>query len=174
MHTLEDGGEVRITHGLVLFWGGWPSNWEPHPFESPAYFTVDGVKYNCVEQYMMAQKAAMFGDDKTRRKIMKQRYPKSMKELGRQVANYDDDKWTAKRFEVVLRGVTEKFRQNPELKALLLATGDNEFVEASPEDDIWGIGLAMDDPDALVKSHWKGQNLLGKALTQARNILRQE
>ncbi len=47
---------ILIKNGLALFWGDWPSNWQPSPF------TLDGVVYNCVEQWMMAEKARCFGD----------------------------------------------------------------------------------------------------------------
>ena len=47
------------------------------------------------------------------------------------------------------------------------------FVEASPVDSIWGIGMAENNPDLLDTSRW-GQNLLGKALTELRDKLKQE
>ena len=43
--------DVRLTERSVLFWGGWPSQWFKCRFE------VDGVRYNCCEQFMMAEKA---------------------------------------------------------------------------------------------------------------------
>ncbi|MNI91462.1 hypothetical protein D3C73_1491250 [compost metagenome] len=54
----------------------------------------------------------------------------------------------------------------------LLATGDRILVEASPSDKIWGIGLAPDDPNAQIPARWLGQNLLGKALMEVREYLR--
>lgn len=42
-----------------------------------------------------------------------------------------------------------------------------EFVEASPSDRIWGIGLATTDDRIFDKSQWLGQNLLGLALNAA-------
>ena len=58
------------------------------------------------------------------------------------------------------------------LRAMLLATGDRELVEASPRDKIWGIGYA--EKDAGYKRTKWGQNLLGKALTSVRGRLRRE
>lgn len=55
----------------------------------------------------------------------------------------------------------------------LLETGDQILVECNPKDSIWGIGLSVDNPDALDESKWKGQNLLGKILMQIREELRQ-
>jgi ribA/ribD-fused uncharacterized protein len=75
---------------------------------------------------------------------------------------------------IVLDGTLLKFRQNPDLRRLLDATGDKMIVEASPLDKIWGIGL--DEKGALErgKKGWRGLNLLGEALMQARTILREE
>ena len=42
------------------------------------------------------------------------------------------------------------------------------LVEASPLDRIWGIGLAADSEFAEVPSRWRGLNLLGFALMEAR------
>jgi hypothetical protein len=46
-----------------------------------------------------------------------------------------------------------------------------EFVEASPVDKIWGVGLAEDDPLIYDKANWLGQNLLGKALNAAQDMI---
>ncbi len=64
-----------------------------------------------------------------------------------------------------------KFSQNPELKKLLLETGDRAFVEASPFDKIWGIGLTANKPAAYDRARWKGLNLLGDILNEVRNTL---
>ena len=63
-----------------------------------------------------------------------------------------------------------KFQQNPELKQKLLDTGDKEFVEASPKDKIWGIGLGEKRARETAehrRTRW-GLNLLGKVLGQVR------
>jgi ribA/ribD-fused uncharacterized protein len=56
----------------------------------------------------------------------------------------------------------------------LMATGDLEIVEASPEDKIWGIGLRESDPRAWDKSTWQGTNWLGEAIMRVRQKLREE
>jgi len=45
------------------------------------------------------------------------------------------------------------------------------LVEASPVDSIWGIGLANDHEHAEQPEFWKGTNLLGFALMEARDKL---
>lgn len=163
MHKLSD---LTVRSGFALFWGAWPSNWTESPF------TLDGVEYNCVEQFMMAEKARLFNDQEAHRAIMATKEPREQKRLGKGVRNYVDRTWDQVRYSVVVRGVCEKYRQNPNLLRLLLATEDWKFVEASPTDVIWGIGLRKDNPDATDPSKWRGQNLLGKATDEARAILR--
>jgi predicted NAD-dependent protein-ADP-ribosyltransferase YbiA (DUF1768 family) len=58
------------------------------------------------------------------------------------------------------------------LRAFLLATGDKVLVEASPRDTIWGIGMGAENPDARDPARWRGHNLLGFALMEARARLR--
>lgn len=162
-----DGGPPpRVTDNLVLFWGSWPSNWTIAPMQ------IDGQEYNSVEQWMMSEKARLFGDEATRRKILRTPHPMSQKKLGRDVRGYDDRKWKRARFPVVLRGTVEKYAQHPSLEKLILGTGYRLFVEASPDDDVWGIGLGIDDPRALTPTEWLGENLLGQCITTARSVLR--
>ena len=52
--------------------------------------------------------------------------------------------------------------------------GQRILVEASPRDRIWGIGMGRQNPEAEDPLKWRGKNLLGFALTQARDILREE
>lgn len=159
--------DVTTTDRFVFFWSGWPSQWHESPFR------VDGVRYRCAEQYMMAEKARLFGDDEILRQILAARSPREHKALGRKVRGFDSARWDAACREVVYRGNLAKFSQDEELRALLLATGDRTLVEASPTDKIWGIGLAADDPRALEPASWRGQNLLGQALMRVRAALRE-
>ena len=46
------------------------------------------------------------------------------------------------------------------------------MVEASPNDKIWGAGLAIGDARLNYPNYYPGQNLLGKALMEARTRLR--
>ncbi len=165
---LPMSNEITVRDGYGLFWGQWPSNWEMSPF------VLDGVTYNCVEQYMMQKKALCFGDTATADKIMATADPHDQKRYGREVNGYVDAKWAAVRYDIVLRAVIEKYRQNPDLRAKLMATGNLIMVEASPKDVVWGIGLGARDPDATRPEKWRGTNLLGKATTEAREILRAE
>ncbi|ATY14517.1 DUF1768 domain-containing protein [Amycolatopsis sp. AA4] len=137
----------------------------------PAAFTVDGRTFATAEHYMMWRKAVLFGDEQSAGRILEARHPRQAKELGRGVVGFDQEQWEARRGEIVLAGSVAKFGQHPELLRFLLSTGKRVLVEASPLDRVWGIGLAADDPDAEDPARWRGLNLLGFALTQAREIL---
>jgi ribA/ribD-fused uncharacterized protein len=158
--------DVTVRGDFVFFWSGWPSQWHP------ADFTVDDVEYTCAEQYMMAEKARLFGDEETRRMILSTASPREHKALGRRVRGFDEARWEAACRDVVYRGNLAKFSQSPELHNLLVETGEKILAEASPTDVIWGIGLAADDPRALDRKAWRGKNWLGEALMRVRTELR--
>lgn len=149
---------------FTFFWAGPFSQWHR------CKFTVDGVTYNCAEQYMMHQKALFFEDTETAKKIMATSSPKAQKALGREVTPFDAGKWDGVARDVVLRGNLAKFKQNPDLLALLMATKGTTLVEASPYDKIWGIGLKESDPKAKDRATWRGKNWLGQVLTAAREL----
>ena len=46
------------------------------------------------------------------------------------------------------------------------------FVEASPSDGIWGIQMSIKEQGVLDERNWRGQNLLGKAITEVREKLK--
>jgi ribA/ribD-fused uncharacterized protein len=86
-------------------------------------------------------------------------------------AGFDETRWAAARFEIVVRGSVAKFAQNRELLAYLVDTGERVLVEASPVDRIWGIGLRGEDARSQNPDQWRGLNLLGFALMEARRQL---
>lgn len=135
-------------------------------------FVVEGQYYNCAEQYMMAEKARIFGDEEIRQQILAEYSQMAMKKLGRKVRDYDDEIWKEKRFDVVVKGNIAKFSQNEKLLDFLLSTDDKILVEASPKDTVWGIGLDESSPEAIQPRKWKGENLLGFVLMEVRDILK--
>ncbi|NEA55951.1 NADAR family protein [Streptomyces sp. SID13666] len=166
------GRRVKYVH----FWGHQPqrdgsvgagcfSQWWPSPF------TVNGVEYATAEHWMMAGKARLFGDAEAERAAVTAVHPKAAKAAGRSVRGFDDATWQRERFELVVEGSVAKFGQHPELRDYLLGTNERVLVEASPLDRIWGIGLAGDDERAQDPARWRGLNLLGFALMEARTRL---
>ena len=135
-------------------------------FRAP--FVVDEQCYPTAEHFMMAEKAALFGDLATRDAILRASDPGTAKSLGRQVRGFDEGAWSKHRFDIVLRANEAKFAQHPELGRFLQRTGERILVEASPFDRVWGVGLARDDARILDPNQWRGLNLLGFALMRVR------
>ncbi|MDO3409923.1 NADAR family protein [Saccharibacillus sp. CPCC 101409] len=163
----------------LFFWGHTPKT--PGRVDAsclsqwwPSGFAVDGTRYSCAEQYMMAEKARLFGDEEARTKILQAKHPKQMKAFGREVRNFDGNVWNREAYGIVKQGGLEKFRQNRELWDFLKKTENRILVEASPQDRIWGIGMDKNDPDIEKPVKWKGTNLLGFALSEARDELIEE
>lgn len=164
--------------GPVLFWNGPFSQWHP------SSFNVDGQDYRTAEHYMMAGKATTFDDPAALSAVHSTVHPRDVKAIGRQIKGYNEEVWKKVRYQIVCRGTYEKFRQNPELLDILLLTRDQEIVEASPYDAIWGVGLSEEGAARWYKEwvsmtarapadkDWPGLNLLGKALMAAREMLR--
>lgn len=137
----------------------------------PCRFEIDGIEYNCAEQYMMAEKARSFKDTGTLAKILASDNPDIIKKLGREVRNFNEHVWRMESRSAVVKGNVAKFLQNKNLGDFLLGTGEKILVEASPYDRIWGIGM-RDSKEAYDPNNWKGTNELGFALMEVRDILR--
>ncbi|KAF5038787.1 hypothetical protein DSECCO2_550700 [anaerobic digester metagenome] len=125
-------------------------------------------EFKSAEQYMMYSKAMLFLDRETANKILKNSDVKEIKQLGREVKYFDETVWDFNKIRIVYEGNKAKFTQNESLKEALFATKGTTLVEAAPNDAIWGIGLAEDDPRASKRETWQGKNLLGEVLTQLR------
>jgi len=137
-------------------------------------FDVDGITYKTAEHWMMAKKALLFNDKEIFEKIIQTKSPAEAKKLGREVKNYVDTVWLENRFEIVKEGNLHKFGQNKDLKEFLLNTNERILVEASPVDPIWGIGMAADHKEVNNPEKWQGLNLLGFALMEVRDELKNQ
>lgn len=156
--------EIQTKNKFTFFWGGPFSQWCPSPF------TIDGIEFTDAEMYMMYKKALLFNDTETAEKILQANHPSISKKLGRTVSGFDKSIWEANCKQFVYDGNYAKFTQNPNLLKSLMDTGDTELVEASPEDKIWGIGLAEDNPLAWDKKLGKEQIGLDKYLLNFEQI----
>ncbi|RZJ64664.1 MAG: NADAR family protein [Flavobacterium sp.] len=137
-----------------------------------ASFDADGQQYPTAEHYMMAGKAKLFNDYETLEEILKSETSNQAKSLGRKVKNFDPQLWDEQKYEIVKQGNLLKFSQNEEFKEFLLSTNDKVLVEASPYDTIWGIGMLETDQKAKNPVLWNGENLLGFALMEVRDLLK--
>ncbi|MCM3629347.1 NADAR family protein [Paenibacillus glycanilyticus] len=171
-HAYEAGEKLKF----LFFWGHTPSA-DGHINSSclsqwwGSEFIVENEQYSFAEQFMMAEKARLFGDKEMLEAIMKSKHPKEMKAYGRAIKGFNNEVWESICYDIVLRGNLAKFEQNQELLEFLKSHHNCVFVEASPVDRIWGIGLAQDHPNSMNPILWEGKNLLGFALTEVRDRL---
>jgi len=161
------GATMDLTQKRIYFWGGIFSQWAKADF---VWISPENYNYvfNCAEQAMMYRKALLFKDYEAAERVLLCKNPRAQKAIGRTIKGYNDEEWNKVKFDIVVENNILKFSQNPAWKELLIYTDGYELVEASPYDKIWGIGLGEDNPDTLDKSKWQGENLLGKAIVEAR------
>jgi len=87
--------------------------------------------------------------------------PREARDLGQKVKMRSD--WDQVKDNVMYECCLAKFLQHPDLRAQLMATGDEELVEDSPIDSYWGCG-----------KDGNGRNQLGKTLMRIREELKGE
>jgi len=126
----------------------------------PAEIIVDGVKYSTTEHYYQAMKC----DDKEDADRVKEcSTPGQAKRLARKCRMRSD--WLKVRVNVMTRALEAKFTQHPELKDLLIMTGDIPLIESNYwHDNFWG------DCECS-KCEGAGQNILGALLMRLRSGL---
>jgi ribA/ribD-fused uncharacterized protein len=144
-------------------------------------------RFWCINQELHYAKAVLFGDDETAQLILDEKEDaNAIKQLGRQVKNYDDAKWTEIRYDVARDAVHSKFANDEALKKILLSTKNKIILEAST-DKAWGIGCVEFSTDATTgaknketgdwdvePNEWKGENILGRCLMDVRKSIADE
>ncbi|MGG5209387.1 NADAR family protein [Chryseobacterium sp. MIQD13] len=168
--------QKKETPEFLFFWGhtikdeitkSCFSQWFPVQFEE------NGTIYKTAEHYMMAGKARLFNDQEILEQVLRSETPNNAKSLGRKVKNFDPKVWDEHKYGIVKKANQLKFSQNLKFKDFLLSTNDKILIEASPYDKIWGIGMLESDPKAKDPLLWEGENLLGFALMEVRDELRE-
>ena len=158
---------MKVTDKYVFFWGGPFSNFAP--IEGGIEF--DGFRFPTSEHVFMYIKAKMFRDDEIAEQIKNAPDPKTAKNLGRKVREFNEKVWEQRRINAMKTAVQHKFDASPEFRNELLKEKyrNKTFVEASPYDCVWGIGMPMEDPNVNNEHEWRGLNLLGNILTKLRD-----
>lgn len=159
--------QMKITEKYVFFWTGQDiySNFYYEPFKHQEKL------FKWAEQAIMYRKAKLFGAHHVAEKILQANSPNECKKLGRsRDIPFDEKVWDKNKLRIFKEILLDKFK-DPKLLAQMKSTGKRKFVEASPYDKIWGVGMRSDNPDILDESKWKGQNLLGKVLDDVKKEL---
>lgn len=182
---------IRHTETHVFFWGSYLSNFYQLPAnvrrDVPLFRAAlwDGgplIDWNSSEQYLMASKALLFGNtmgsfDRSvynpslLEQIIACSVPKEQKAFGRKVTGFDKPLWDFHARRILFRALWAKFTQNTDLSHQLIDTHGRILVEGAPNDQIWGVGLAWDNPAIDNPDNWLGSNWLGEVLMQVRELL---
>jgi len=125
---------------------------------APFGIDLDDRWWPTVENYYQAQK---FIDPELRKSIHEAEKPIIAKNVADENKAAIRPDWDAIKDEIMYRAVRRKFELHPELRAMLLATGDEDIVEAAPTDTYWGVGR-----------DGTGLNKLGKIIVCIREELR--
>ena len=157
---------LKVYQNHVAFWGSPFSNFHP------CTFVYKDVEWKSSEQCFMAMKAKYFKDDESYERILNSTTPKEAKALGRKVKNFNF-LWNFVSESIMFDIVLAKFSQNDDLKRLILSDEykGKKFVEGSPSDTKWGVGMRYTNPAIEDESNWEGSNLLGKVLDKVREQL---
>ena len=127
------------------------SNFSPHGFE------LDGAWWPTSEHYFQAQK---FAGTPFAELIRQAPTPREAAKLGRRRSLPLRPDWEVIKDQVMLAGVLRKFETHADIRAVLLATGEELVVENAPRDYYWGCG-----------ADGSGQNKLGQVLMRVRALL---
>lgn len=158
---------MKVTDKYVFFWSGLFSNFAP----IKEGIKFDGFRFPTSEHVFMYIKAKTFNDNEIAEKIKSAPDPKTAKSLGRKVRGFNEEVWKKHRDNAMKTAVQLKFDASSEFRNELLKEKyrNKTFVEASPYDCVWGIGMSMDDPNVNNEHAWRGLNLLGNILTKLRD-----
>lgn len=125
---------------------------------APFGIDLDNAWWPTVEHYYQAQK---FADPALQKSIRQAEKPPIAKSLANKNKTAIRPDWDQVKDAVMYAAVRRKFELHPELKVMLLATGEQELIELAPTDTYWGVGR-----------DGTGQNKLGKIIARIRDEFR--
>ena len=144
---------------MMLFWGKYVplSTFHIHNFK------VNQVQCSSIEQDLQYEKAMLFEDGELAGKLITEKDPLVCKMLGKQVTNFEQQKWANSCYDIVKELLEAKFISDKNLKKYLLDTGDKILACGGKYEKYWGVGLPIYAPESLDKTKWAGKNRLGEA-----------
>jgi ribA/ribD-fused uncharacterized protein len=135
---------------------------------SPSYradFSVKGLRFISVEQFMVFCKAKLFGDDTRAQQTLAASDSPALLAISRSIAGYDKNLWHSKREAYAGRAILSQIEQRPEL-AERLSNDSLPFAYQNPNDLFWGIQASDATPTDAAPPI--GLNAYGRLLDKAR------
>jgi GTP cyclohydrolase II len=152
-HKLPLGQKTETTEDVRFYHsdqpGGYLSNFSKHSI------FVDGIIWDTVEHYYQANK---FADIVLQNRIRQAASPTLAKSLAKENKSKQIENWDIQKENVMLKALSAKFSQHPELRELLTQTGQRRIVEFTSSDMYWG-----ESKDGV------GKNRLGQLLMEIRS-----
>lgn len=118
---------------------------------------LDGKTWPTTEHYFQAQKFAGTPHEETVRLAPS---PGEAAKIGRKRSLPLRADWESVKDDIMRHAVLAKFEQHPQLRSLLLSTGDAVLIEHTKNDAYWGDG-----------GDGTGKNMLGRILMEVRTRL---
>ena len=135
---------------------------EKAPFSNfyPATIVMGNYRLNSAEQAYQFVRAKTLNRPLIAMKIYLSRSAYDIKQWAEELGT--SDVWEAKKAEVMYVCMKKKFDQNPDLRQILLKSGNCELVEATPNRE-WGCGATLSS-NVLRRHTWPEENKQGKIL----------
>ena len=140
------------------------------PFSNffPCKIVLGHHTFFCLEQAFQFMRAKNLNKPLAATRIYLSRDVRYIKQVAGEMGTSED--WENRQFDLMFVLLLRKFQQNPELKTLLLSSGNLQLVEATP-DRLWGCGATLSS-NALRRHEWPGRNRHGEILMTVRTYLR--
>ncbi|WP_408070828.1 macro domain-containing protein [Butyrivibrio sp. JL13D10] len=106
---------------------------------------INGRRYYTALQYIMAEKALLFNDFISYKKIINESDPAICQKLGDSISNYDDNIWKNSYREILYNANVGKFLSDKAFADALMSTEKAILINATPDDDILGAGMDKEE-----------------------------
>ena len=120
----------------------------------------------------MYRKCTLLGDRTSAIAVLATDDPEEQQTIGHNAQGYIGNLWAGSRQVIAVKGLMAKFSQNEDLKQQLLSIGDSWLVECAGSDKVWACGIRLADDKRRDTANWTGTNILGFALMQVRERLK--
>ena len=127
-----------------------------------------GREFEAMRTGMLGPTRPSLGDKKKREmynsclcKCLRSKSPKDQKFYGRQCRNFDLQVWDMASIPVVVPCQIARAEADDMLRGIYMRSRKRIFVEGSPTDVVWGVGIKCDRVAIEEENNWIGENRLG-------------
>jgi predicted NAD-dependent protein-ADP-ribosyltransferase YbiA (DUF1768 family)/ribosomal protein S9 len=133
----------------------------------PIELQVGPVKYFTAYQAILGELANQGGDKTLFESILGTRSKRTLHLLTKGLTAQQVD-------PEILGKITDALVKREDFRTLLLGTGTKGLLYAEEDEPLFGVGMDSEDPNLQNAKRWRGENLWGNALEDARARLREK